>query len=528
MQDNEAISPELDIPVVAARTDLSATDLFAQAIANDEGMEGPGGSLLVRTGAHTGRSPADKFIVKSGDALQSVCWNNNKPMEASRFDQLKTDMINYARSVPMYRQDLRASCDPAYSLHVRLFSEWAWHALFLRNLLLVPDHGTMNLEADFTIVNCPGFLADPSRHGCCSETVIAFDFEQRLVLIGGTGYGGENKKSVFTLLNHILPVSDVLPMHCSANHARENSQDSALFFGLSGTGKTTLSSDPNRVLIGDDEHGWSDQGIFNFEGGCYAKTLNLDPLAEPSIHAASMMPGTILENVFRDSQTGKLDYFNSSITENGRCAYSIESIADASMSGQAGHPRNLFMLTCDVYGVLPALARLSPAQAEYYFLSGFTSKLAGTERGVSEPRPVFSACFGQPFLTRPATEYGRLLRRRLSQCGTACWLVNTGWTGGGFGVGHRMPIASTRALLASVHDGKAQMADFRRDQHFGFDVPMAIEGVENSLLDPRAAWESKQEFDRTKGQLVAMFCENFRLFKDDVSSDVAAAIPGIA
>ena len=521
MQDSRYVADRLT--VASERVNLSSPALVRAAIDTGEGESGAGGSLLVRTGTHTGRSPKDKFIVRSADAVASVCWDSNQPMQPENFDRLLEDMLGYAQQIPIYRQDLQACRDPDYALKVRIYGERAWHALFLTNLLSPSD--TPNSRPDFTIINCPGFRADVERHGCRSETVIALNFEHRLVLIGGTGYGGENKKSVFTLLNHILPEADVMPMHCSANHALGNPSDSALFFGLSGTGKTTLSSDPNRVLIGDDEHGWSRRGIFNFEGGCYAKTLNLDPVAEPAIHAATRTPGTILENVVRNAQTGEVDFFDSSLTENGRCAYGIEMVAGASLTGRGGHPKNLFMLTCDAFGVLPAIARLSPAQAEYHFLSGFTSKVAGTERGVNEPLPVFSACFGQPFLTRRATDYGRLLRRRIDEFGPACWLINTGWSGGGLGVGHRMPIASTRAVLAAVHDGKAHKAEFRIDPNFGFAVPAAIEGVDTQLLTPRAAWGDGQAFDATTTQLSSMFNKNFRRFEAGASSDTRLSMP---
>jgi phosphoenolpyruvate carboxykinase (ATP) len=399
-------------------------------------------------------------------------------------------------------------------LNIRLVAERAWHALFLRHLLRRPPAAVLEgFAPDWTILNLPSFQADSSRHGCRSETVVAIDWETRWVLIGGTDYAGENKKAVFTVLNWLLPEKGVLPMHCSANHAPGDPDDAAVFFGLSGTGKTTLSSDPSRVLLGDDEHGWSDRGLFNIEGGCYAKTLNLCPEAEPSIHATTSMFGTIIENMGYDPETRALDFADASRTQNTRCAYPLEAIPNASATGTAGHPRHMVMLTCDAFGVLPPIARLSPDQAMHHFLSGFTAKVAGTERGVTSPEPTFSPCFGAPFLPRRPEVYGRLLAEKIARHGSTCWLVNTGWTGGAYGTGLRMPISATRALLAAALERRLAGVPFRRDPFFGFEVPTAAPGVDPSLLEPRATWADPRAYDAQAERLVGMFRKNFQRFE---------------
>jgi phosphoenolpyruvate carboxykinase (ATP) len=356
--------------------------------------------------------------------------------------------------------------------------------------------------------------------------VIALDFERKLILIGGSAYAGENKKSVFTLLNYILPERGVMPMHCSANHAPDDPADTAIFFGLSGTGKTTLSAAPDRVLIGDDEHGWSDAGVFNFEGGCYAKTIDLSPAAEPEIYATTTMFATVIENMVWDPHTLEIDFADASLTANTRCAYPLDYIPNASASGVAGHPRNVVMLTCDAFGVLPPIARLSPAQAMYHFLSGFTAKVAGTERGVTEPQPTFSTCFGAPFMPRRPEVYGRLLRDRIARHGASCWLVNTGWTGGAYGTGRRMPIAATRALVAAALDGSLEGVQFRKDPFFGFEVPVAVPGVDTALLDPRGTWADGAAYDRQAAKLVQMFADNFSQYVPHIDADVKAAALG--
>ncbi|MEO0361374.1 MAG: phosphoenolpyruvate carboxykinase (ATP), partial [Pseudomonadota bacterium] len=381
---------------------------------------------------------------------------------------------------------------------------------------------------EFTVVNCPSFLADPAKHGCRTETVIAISFEQKLILIGGTSYAGENKKSVFSVLNYLLPEKNVMPMHCSANHAPDDPDDVAVFFGLSGTGKTTLSADPNRVLIGDDEHGWSDKGAFNFEGGCYAKTIALSSEAEPEIFATTTKFATVIENMVYDPITKELDFQDDSLTPNMRCAYPLDYISNASKTARGGVPKTVVMLTCDAFGVLPPIARLTPAQAMYHFLSGFTSKVAGTEKGVTEPQPTFSTCFGAPFMPRRPEVYGALLRDKIAEYGATCWLVNTGWTGGAYGAGSRMPIRVTRTLLSAALKGTLNKGEFREDPNFGFEVPVSVRGVADVILDPRRTWDDKAAYDAQARKLVGMFIENFTQYEAHVAREVMAAAPKAA
>ncbi|MDO5641443.1 MAG: phosphoenolpyruvate carboxykinase [Paracoccus sp. (in: a-proteobacteria)] len=501
--------------------------LIEHAIARGEGRLGLGGAFLVSTGAHTGRSPRDKFVVRSAGVEDTIWWENNAPMAPDAFERLHQDMLAHMKGRDYFVQDLYAGADPALRLDVRVVSELAWHSLFIRHLLRRPEASELAaFIPEYTIINCPGFKADPARHGCRSETVIALNVERKLILIANTEYAGENKKSVFTLMNYLLPGRGVMPMHCSANHAPGDDQDVAIFFGLSGTGKTTLSADPSRVLIGDDEHGWSDRGVFNFEGGCYAKTINLSPKAEPEIYATTGKFGTVIENMVHDPDTLVLDFKDASITENMRCAYPLDYISNASHSGLGGVPRNVIMLTCDAFGVLPPIARLTPAQAMYHFLSGFTSKTPGTEVGVTRPTPTFSTCFGAPFMPRRPEVYGRLLQDKIAATGATCWLVNTGWTGGAFGTGARMPIAATRALLAAALDGSLKGASFRRDPNFGFEVPVSVPGVSDALLDPRRTWADAAAYDAQAATLVQMFSDNFAQYLDKVDDQVRLAAIG--
>jgi phosphoenolpyruvate carboxykinase (ATP) len=498
--------------------------LIEAAIARGEGHLGIGGTLLVSTGKFTGRSPKDKFIVRTPSVEGEVWWDNNASMTPEAFDQLHADMLDHMKGRDYFVQDLYGGADPAHRLDVRVVSELAWHNLFIRHLLRRPKAEELaDFVPGFTIINCPSFKADPARHGCRSDTVIALNFDAKLILIANTEYAGENKKSVFTLLNYILPGKGVMAMHCSANHATGNPDDAAVFFGLSGTGKTTLSADPGRTLIGDDEHGWSDGGIFNFEGGCYAKTINLREEAEPEIYATTRKFGTVIENMVYDPDTLELDFDDDSLTANMRCAYPIEEISNASLTGMAGHPKNIVMLTCDAFGVLPPIARLSPAQAMYHFLSGFTSKVAGTERGVTEPEPTFSTCFGAPFMPRRPEVYGKLLQQKMHEHDATCWLVNTGWTGGAYGDGSRMPIRATRALLTAALDGTLNAGAFRRDANFGFEVPLSCPGVADVLLDPRHTWNDHEAYDRQAQKLVKMFADNFAQYVPYIDDDVKAA-----
>ncbi|RWR14297.1 phosphoenolpyruvate carboxykinase [Paenirhodobacter populi] len=501
--------------------------LIQEALKNGEGTLGKGGAFYCTTGKHTGRSPKDKFVVRTPSVEDTIWWENNAPMEAEKFDLLYADMIEHMKGREYYVQDLFGGADPAHRLDVRVVTELAWHGLFIRHLLRRPEREELeSFEPEYTIINCPSFKADPARHGCRSETVIALNFDKKIILIANTQYSGENKKSVFTLLNYILPGKGIMAMHCSANHAIDHIEDTAIFFGLSGTGKTTLSADPSRILIGDDEHGWSNEGVFNFEGGCYAKTINLSREAEPEIYATCSMFGTVVENMTFDPETFELNFTDNSITDNMRCAYPLDYISNASKSSLGGQPRNVIMLTCDAYGVLPPIARLTPAQAMYHFLSGFTSKTPGTEVGVIEPIPTFSTCFGAPFMPRRPEVYGKLLQEKIKATGAHCWLVNTGWTGGAYGVGKRMPIRATRGLLTAALDGSLNNVEFRKDPNFGFEVPVAVPGIDSTLLNPRDTWADKGAFDAQAAKLVRMFSDNFAQYVPYIDDDVKAAAIG--
>ncbi|MEK6205670.1 MAG: phosphoenolpyruvate carboxykinase (ATP), partial [Amylibacter sp.] len=415
--------------------------LIEATLKNNESELGIGGAILVSTGEFTGRSPKDKFVVDEPSVKEGVWWENNPPMAMDAFEQLKKDMIAHMQGGEYYVQDLYAGADPEHRLKTRVITELAWQSLFSRTMLRRPEAAELeSFTSDFTVICCPSFKANPAKHGCRTETVIAISFEQKLVLIGSSEYAGEIKKSVFSIMNYLLPAKGIMPMHCSANHAIGDPDDTAVFFGLSGTGKTTLSADPNRTLIGDDEHGWSDTTTFNFEGGCYAKTINLSEEAEPEIYGTTRKFATVIENMVYDDYTKELDFTDDSLSSNMRCAYPLHYISNASENSIGGQPKNIIMLTCDAFGVLPPIARLTPAQAMYHFLSGFTSKVAGTERGITEPQPTFSTCFGAPFMPRRPEAYGALLRDKIASTGASCWLVNTGWTGGAYGTGERMPI----------------------------------------------------------------------------------------
>ena len=498
--------------------------LYEEAVRRGEASVLTGGALAVDTGQHTGRSAEDKFVVRDEITENVVWWDNNKAMSRARFETLKADFLRHAEGRELFAQDLYGGADPKFRINARIYTEYAWHSLFVRHLLVRPERADL---ADFvpqlTIIDLPSFRADPDRHGCRSDCVIACDFANGMILIGGTSYAGEMKKSVFTVLNYLLPERQVMPMHCSANVGPEG--DTALFFGLSGTGKTTLSADSARTLIGDDEHGWGADGIFNFEGGCYAKMIRLSPEAEPEIYATTQRHGTILENVVFDPESRIADFDDASKTENTRGAYPLHYIPNASETGRAGHPKNIIMLTADAFGVLPPIAKLSPAEAMYHFLSGYTAKVAGTEKGIVDPVATFSTCFGAPFMPRHPSEYGNLLRDLIAAHGVDCWLVNTGWTGGAFGTGHRMPIRETRALLAAALDGSLKSVDFRKDANFGFAVPVAVPGVDSAILDPRSTWSDKAAYDRQAARLVGMFTDNFAKFEPHVDAAVREAAP---
>jgi phosphoenolpyruvate carboxykinase (ATP) len=500
--------------------------LLEMAVERGEGRLAASGALAVETGVHTGRSAQDKFTVRDAVTEPVVWWDNNKSMSPAEFETLRRDFLSHATGRELFVQDLHAGADPRHRLGARIVCEYAWHALFISYLLRKPAAGELaGFAADLTVVNLPSFKADPKRHGVRSETVIACDLANRLVLIGGSQYAGETKKSVFSFLNYLLPERGVMPMHCSANVGAEG--DVAIFFGLSGTGKTTLSADPKRTLLGDDEHGWSADGIFNFEGGCYAKTIRLSPEAEPEIWAASNRRGTVLENVVLRADLTP-DFDDARLTENSRSAYPLSFISNASPTGTAGSPKNVVMLCADAFGVLPPIARLSPSQAMYHFLSGYTAKVAGTEKGMgSEPQATFSTCFGAPFMPRHPSVYGNLLRALIARHNVDCWLVNTGWTGGRYGTGSRMPIKATRALLDAALSGRLKSQPMRTDPVFGFQVPTALEGVDNRILNPRETWADKAAYDAQAMALVEMFRRNFAKFESHVDADVKAAAPAL-
>ncbi|GAA4643292.1 phosphoenolpyruvate carboxykinase [Pontixanthobacter gangjinensis] len=508
---------------------LGTAQLVEQALENKEGRLAKDGPLVVETGQHTGRSAKDKFIVRDETTEDTVWWGKvNASMTPEHFTNLKEDFLTaVGQKDTLYVADLFGGSQPEHRVNVRVINELAWHNLFIRTLLVRPTATELaDFTPEYTIIDLPSFRADPERHGCRSETVVAVNLTEKLILIGGTKYAGEMKKSVFGILNYLLPVDGVMPMHCSANIGPDGK--TAVFFGLSGTGKTTLSADASRTLIGDDEHGWSDTAVFNFEGGCYAKMIKLSQEAEPEIFATTKMFGTVLENVVMDAETRELDFDDNSLAENTRGAYPIESIPNTSADNLGPVPSNVIMLTADAFGVLPPISRLTPDQAMYHFLSGYTAKVAGTEIGVTEPEATFSTCFGAPFMPRHPSVYGNLLKERIAKGGVTCWLVNTGWTGGKYGTGSRMPIKATRALLNAALDGSLNGAEFRKDPNFGFEVPVAVSGVDTAILDPRSTWADKDEYDRTAQKLVKLFVDNFAEFEAHVDEGVRQAAPTAA
>ncbi len=468
-----------------------ASVLHDQALADGEATETATGALVATTGDHTGRSPKDKFIVMDDHTANQIWWDNNQAMSPTHFERLKADFLAHARLKALYVQDLEACADPAHQLNTRVITEFAWHSLFMRHLLK-PTTAELFIS-ELTIIDLPSFKADPKRHGTKSETVIAIDFTNKLVLIGGTAYAGEMKKAVFTFLNHILPDAGVLPMHCSANLGA--SGDATIFFGLSGTGKTTLSADPARCLIGNDEHGWSGAGVFNIENGCYAKAINLSAEAEPEIFKAANMKSAVLENVVLDSKTQLPDFSNVSLAENTRAAYPLSAISNACNTRVGPTPKTIIMLCADAFGVLPPIAKLTPSQAMDMYLAGYTAKLAGTERGVKQPEATFSACFGAPFLPRHPKLYATMLGELMAINNVCCFLVNTGWTGGAYGVGTRIKLSVTRALLNAALSDELDDVACRIDENFGFAVPLEVNGVDHNLLNPRECWEDKSAYD---------------------------------
>ncbi len=515
--------------VNTAHWNFSTEALYEEALRRSEGMLSQGGAMVVRTGEHTGRSANDKFISREPSSEGNIWWGAvNKPLERAKFDGIRDRMLSYLQGRDLFVQDCWAGAHKDHRLAVRVITESAWHNLFARNMFLQPLPDELaGFAPEFTVIQAPGFHADPETDGTRSNVCVLIDFGQRLVLIGGTSYAGEIKKSVFSILNYLLPEKGVLPMHCSVNVGPND--DPAVFFGLSGTGKTTLSADARRTLVGDDEHGWGDTGVFNFEGGCYAKVIRLSAEAEPEIHATTNRFGTVLENVMIDSDTRVLDLDDASLTENTRASYPIDFIPNASETGIAGQPKNVVMLTADAFGVLPPISKLTADQAMYHFLSGYTAKVAGTEKGLGkEPQATFSTCFGAPFMPRHPSVYAELLGRKIAETGANCWLVNTGWTGGAYGTGHRMPIGHTRALLNAALDGTLADVPVDTDPNFGLLVPQHCPGVPDDVLSPRNTWADKTAYDDKARDLAGRFNDNFVQFEEHVTQDIKAAAPHAA
>jgi phosphoenolpyruvate carboxykinase (ATP) len=501
---------------------LSASLLYEQALRRQEGLLGAAGQIVVETGEHTGRSPKDKFFVREPGSEHHINWNEgNKPFDARRFDALFVRVAAYLAERDIYALDAYVGADPRYRLPVRVITELAWHNLFARNMFLTPRTSEQNFSPEFTVVDAAHFVADPERDGTRSGTFIIINFARKIVLIGGTQYAGEIKKSVFTLMNYLMPLRGVLPMHSSANVGKDG--DVAVLFGLSGTGKTTLSADPNRLLIGDDEHGWSNDGVFNFEGGCYAKVIRLSQKAEPEIWNASHRFGAVIENVPVDLQTRELDLESEAKTENTRSAYPVEFNPKVAPGLKAGHPKTIIMLTADAFGVLPPISKLTRQQAMYHFLSGYTAKVAGTEKGLTEPTATFSTCFGAPFMVHHPTVYAKLLGERIATHDVDCWLVNTGWSGGAYGVGKRMSIAHTRAMVNAALDGTLRDAEFVTEPFFGLQIPTAVPDVPSEVLNPRNAWRDEAAYDAQARKLAGLFVENFKQYESQVDDAVRAA-----
>ena len=498
--------------------------LYEQVVRRGEGLICHLGALTVKTGHYTGRAANEKFIVDEPTSSKHINWGKvNRPFDPDKFDALYKRMTSYMQGRDLFVQDCFAGASPDHRLPVRIITERAWHSLFARNMFLraTPEElGTH--KAQFTVIDLPAFHAQPKTDGTNSEAFIIINFARRMVIIGGTSYAGEIKKAIFTVLNYLLPQKQVMSMHCSAN-AAENGEV-AVFFGLSGTGKTTLSAAPNRFLIGDDEHGWDETGVFNFEGGCYAKVINLSRESEPEIYACTRKFGTILENVAIDTISRRIDLADASVTENTRASYPITHIPNIVPSGTGGHPNHVIMLTCDAFGVLPPIARLTPEQAMYHFLSGYTAKVAGTEAGVTEPQATFSACFGAPFMALRPSLYAELLGKKIAAQNVTCWLVNTGWSGGGPGVGERMRIGHSRALVNAALDGTLNRGSFVQDPAFGLSIPTACPGVPQEILNPRNAWSDKGGYDATAARLVGMFRKNFEQFATSASPEIASVL----
>jgi len=507
---------------------LHTPQLYEQAVRRQEGFIAHLGPLVVRTGDHTGRSPQDRFVVHEPTTSDDIWWGDiNRPFSVEQFEELFQKMLAYFQGKNAYVQNAYAGADPNLRLPVRIITETAWHSLFARNMFIrVPEEELEGFKPGFTVLHAPNFHALPQYDGTNSPAFILLNFERRLILIGGTAYAGEIKKSIFSVMNYYLPKAGVLPMHCSANEG--DNGDVALFFGLSGTGKTTLSSDSTRTLIGDDEHGWTDDGVFNFEGGCYAKVIRLSPTGEPEIYQTTRRFGTILENVRMNMNNRRLDLDDDTFTENTRASYPISHIPNATRSGLGGHPTNIFFLTADAFGVLPPVSKLTPEQAMYHFISGYTAKVAGTERGITEPKATFSACFGAPFLPLHPGRYAKLLGEKIQKHRVNVWLINTGWSGGPYGVGRRIELRYTRAMIRAILDGSLADVEMRQDPTFGLHVPVHVPGVPDEVLNPRETWEDKEAYDAQAQMLAHLFAENFKNYADLVSEEVLAAGPTVA
>ena len=505
--------------VLTERRNLSPADLYEHAIRRNEAAIVSSGALTAETGKHTGRSPKDKFFVKEPTSQDAIWWYpGNQPIGSDKFDRLLARMEEFIDTHDVYTQDVFACADPRYRLRVRVISELAWHSLFARNLFIRPTADEQaNFEPDFTVISLPSVKADPARDGTHSETFVLVNLGRRMVVIGGTEYAGEIKKSIFTALNYLLPAQNVFPMHCSANMSPDG-DDVALFFGLSGTGKTTLSAEPSRRLIGDDEHGWSDRGIFNFEGGCYAKTIRIKKESEPEIYTATESFGTILENVVFDPRTRVPDYDSDEKTENTRAAYPVDLIPNAVLSGMGSHPHNVMFLSADAFGVLPPVSRLDEDQIRFYFLSGYTAKVAGTERGVTEPEATFSTCFAAPFLVLPPERYADMLVERVKRHHVDLWMLNTGWVGGPYGVGERMSIAHTRAIVRAVLSGELHSVATHVDPVFGLQIPNRVPGVPREVLDTRDSWPDPVDYDLQATKLREMFEKNIHQIGKNASA----------
>lgn len=510
---------------------LTTESLVEEAVFRGEGALVAGGPFVANTGKHTARSANDKFVVRETDSEGNIWWGvYNRPFSADKFEVLYDRMLGFLQGRDAFVQDVYAGADEAYRLPVRIVTELAWHSHFVRNMFILPQslEEYKRFVPEFTIVAMPSFKSAPAVDSSNSDTFICLSFEKKLAIIGNTAYAGEIKKSVFTILNYLLPLEGVLSMHCSANVNPDNADDVALFFGLSGTGKTTLSADPTRRLIGDDEHGWSDNGVFNFEGGCYAKVIGLSESAEPEIYATTKRFGTILENVTFDPITRLIDLDDDTLTENTRASYPLEFIANAVPEKKAGHPKNVILLTCDASGVMPPIARLTPNQALYQFISGYTSKIAGTEVGLGkEPEITFSACFGGPFMVHHPYKYAELLKRKIERYGVTCWLVNTGWVGGPYGVGKRISIRYTRALLNAALNGNLANVKYNTDPIFGFEVPATCPNVPDEVLNPSSSWGDAKEYDRRYKDLAMRFKQNFGKFIDGTPQEVIDAGPNV-